>query len=133
MHEPRPYEIKLAGDTDIAVGAGATIYTDSLMFGGVNDFALSYIQTATGIPNIKIEMEQSIVKPTTENIADTNFGTPKSVGNIETALISKLIQHMQLTPVTLPYIRFKITDNGAGATDTVVKMWLTLQKKSFND
>ena len=78
-------------------------------------------------------MEQGIAKPTTENGADAAFGTPKTVGNIESALTSKTIQHMQLTPVTLGFIRFKITDQADAVDDTVIKIWLSLQKKSFND
>ena len=125
--------MKLVEDTNIAVGKGLTVYTNAVKFGGVNDFALSYIVTCTGIPSIRIQMEQGINKPTIENVADAGFGVPKTVGDIETALTSKTIQHMQLTPVTLGYIRFKITDNDTGPTDTVVNMWITLQKKSFSD
>ena len=129
MNDPVIFIQKLAGSADIAVGAGATVYTDAFKFGDVNEFAIAYIQTATGTPNIKIQMEQSFFKPTTENIADDNFFIPKSVGDLESALTSKAMQGSQLTPITAPYIRFKITDNNAGATDTVVNIWLSLQKK----
>jgi len=129
MNEPISFKIKLAGDANISVPKGRTIYTDSFRFGDVNDFALVYIQTCTGIPNIKIQMEQSRVPPTTENAADNNFGVPKTVGDLETALTSKIIQLMQLTPITVGYIRFKITEQTNLVTDTVVNMWLSLQKK----
>jgi hypothetical protein len=133
MNEPRPYTITYLGATNMSIPRGGVIYTDSLKFGGVNNFALSYIQTATGIPNIKIQMEQSITPPTIENVADTNFGVPKSVGDIETTLTSKTIQHMELIPVSIAYVRFKITEQTNLVTDTVVNMWMSLQKKSFGD
>ena len=130
MNEPVAFPVKLAGEAQMALGAtGVARYTDSIQFGDVDYFALSYIATCTGTPSIKIEMEQSIVKPVTENTADTNFGVPKRIGNIETALTSKTIQHLQLYPVTLPYVRFKITANATSPTDIVVQMWLSLQKK----
>ena len=129
MNDPVKFPISLAGNANIAVGKSATIYTDSFRFGDVNDFALFYIQTATGIPNIKIEMQQSLFPPTTENAADANFCTPKSIGNIETTLTSTAMQGMQLTPITAAYIRFKITEQTDSVTDTVVNMWLSLQKK----
>lgn len=129
MNEPRAYPIKLAGEENIIILKNGVIYTDSLKFGGVNDFALSYIVSCTGLPNIKIQMEQSIVPPAVENAADDNFGVPKTIGDIETTLTSKAIQHMQLMPVTIGYIRFKITEQTDLVTDTVVKMWLSLQSK----
>ena len=121
--------MKLAGNADIEVPKSGTIYTDSFRFGDVNEFALVYKQACTGIPNIKIQMEQSRVLPVTENAADDNFGVPKTVGDIETALTSKTIQMMQLTPITVAYIRFKITEQTGTVTDTVVNIYLSLQKK----
>jgi hypothetical protein len=129
MNEPISFVITLDGDADIAIPKSGTIYTDSFHFGDVNEFALSYKVFSAGIPNIKIQMEQAIAKPATENAADDAYGVPKTVGDIETALTSKTIQHMQLTPVTLPYIRFKITEQTDLVEDTVINIWLTLQKK----
>ena len=129
MNEPVSYPMKLATSQNITLGSSAVIYTDSFKFGDVDYFALSYIVTCTGIPNLKIEMEQSMVAPVTENAADTNFGVPKTIGDIETALTSTTIQHMQLMPVTISYVRFKITEQTGTVTDTVVNMWLSLQKK----
>ena len=129
MNEPVAFQMKLNGNAQIALGATATVYTDSYKFGDVDYFALSYIVTCTGVPNVKIQMEQSIVAPVTEGAADTNFGVPKTIGDIETALTSKLIQHMQLSPVTISYVRFKIVEQTGIVTDTVVNIWLSLQKK----
>lgn len=131
MNEPVAYQMKLAGNADIQLGSNGTVFTDAYRFGDADYFALSYIVACTGTPSVKIEMEQSIVAPAAgnENAADSNFGVPKTIGNIETALTAKTIQHMQLSPVTLTYVRFKITENTGTVTDTVVNMWLSLQKK----
>ncbi len=129
MNEPVSFIIKLAGSADIAVGASATIYTDTFIFGDVNEFALSYKVTCTGLPDVKIEMQQSITLPAIENTDDDNFAVPKTVGDIETSLTSKAIQHMPLSPVTVKYIRFKITENTGLVADTVVNIWISLQKK----
>ena len=129
MNEPKAFPMTLATSQDITLGSSAVIYTDSVKLGDVDYFALSYIVTCTGVPNLKIEMEQSIVAPATENAADSNFGVPRTVGDLVSALTAKTIQHQQLMPVTIPYVRFKITEQTTTVTDTVVKMWLSLQKK----
>lgn len=121
MNEPTVYLQKLLGSVSIAVGKAAVIYTDPYMFGGVNDFALVYIQNATGVPSIRIQMEQSI--------DGSNWFTPATVGDIETTLTSKLLQGRALTPICVPYIRFKITEQTDLVTDTVVTMSIILQKK----
>ena len=129
MNDPIIFPQKLAGDVAIAVPKDGTVYTDSFKFGDVNEFAVVYVQTATGLPSIRIQMEQSLVPPAIENAADDNFFVPKTIGDIETALTSKAMQGAQLTPITAPYIRFKITENTDLVTDTVVHLWLSLQKK----
>lgn len=129
MNEPVAIQMKLAGNANIQVPTNGTVFTDFYQFGDCDYFALSYKVSCTGTPSVKIQMEQSIVKPTTDNIPDVNFGVPKTIGDIEVALTSKTIQHMQLSPVTISYVRFKITEQTATVTDTVVNMWLSLQKK----
>lgn len=129
MNEPTSFSVKLSGSADIAVGKGATIYTDSYRFGDVDTFALSYIVACTGTPDLKIEMEQGRIKPTTENAADSNFAVPQTIADIESSLTSKTIQHAGFTPLPLLYVRFKITDQADLVTDIVVNMWLSMQKK----
>lgn len=129
MNEPTAFQMKLNGDGNIAVGASGTVYTDAFAFGDADYFALSYIVTCTGVPDIKIQMEQGLTIPASPNASDTAYGVPKTVGDIETSLTSKLIQHMQLMPVTIPYVRFKIVEQTGIVTDTVINMWLSTQKK----
>ena len=63
MNEPTSFKITLAGNEDMLVPKSGVIYTDSFRFGDVDTFALSYMITCTGVPDIKIQMEQSIYPP----------------------------------------------------------------------
>lgn len=121
MNEPTSYPIKLNSSADIAVPKNSTIYTDAYKFGGVNDFALVYQCSCTGIPSVRITMEQSI--------DGLNWFTPTTVGDIEANLTSKSLKGCQLTPICVLYIRFKITELTDLVTDTTLNMWIVLQKK----
>jgi hypothetical protein len=124
LNEPKPYNVTYSGSTSIVVPKNEYIYTDAFKFGGVNDFAVVYQVACTGIPNVRIQMEQSI--------DGTNWFTPKGVGDIETTLTSKTLQGQVLTPLCVAYTRFKITEQTDLVTDTVVTMSISLQKKFDN-
>lgn len=126
---PTPIAITLAGNADIALTAGGTIYTDFLSLCDLNDFALTYKVACTGTPDIKIELEQSVFPTTAPNVADDNYVVPEGIADIETSLTNKTVHHKQLTPVTVEYHRFKITENTGLVADTVVNMWLSVQRK----
>lgn len=130
MNEPTSFPITYQGSVNIPIAKNSVVYTDSFRFGDVDTFAVSYIiSVATGIPNLRIQIEQSMVDATNKNAADANFATPKTLPDIETTLTSKLIQHADFTPLCLLYVRFKITEQTNSVTDTQLKMWLNLQKK----
>lgn len=129
MNEPVSFQMKLAGNGDIVVPKNSVVYTDSFKFGDVDTFAISYIVSCTGLPNAKIQMEQSQVAPVIENVADVNFAVPRTVADIETALTSKTIQHAGLMPIPIQFVRFKITEQTDLVTDTIINMWLSLQKR----
>jgi hypothetical protein len=95
----------------------------------LNDFALTYKATCTGSPNIKIQLEQAIVAPVNQNSADPNYATPETISDIETSLTNQNIHHRQLAPVTIEFYRFKITEMTGLVSDTVVNMWLSVQRK----
>ena len=89
MNGPTAYVVGIAGSATIALGAGATVYTDAKRLDGLDTFALSYQAICTGAPNVKIEMEQGIVKPS-GNVADTNFAVPETVAEINAALVDEI-------------------------------------------
>jgi len=129
MNEPKSFAITLAESEDISVPKSTTVYTDAYKFGDTDTFALSYLVACTGTPGLKIEMEQGRVAPATGNAADSNFAVPQGIADIESALTSKTIQHAGFTPLPLLYVRFKITEQTASVTDTVINIWISLQKK----
>ena len=114
------------GSVDLAVAAVA-IYTKAVCIKPAQFFGLSYIFTsATGAPDVKIEMEQSFQLPATEGAADANYwAEPENTNDIEASLTTETIRHKAINPMCLPYIRFKITPNAGHTADTVGKMWLS--------
>ncbi len=127
MSGPDVLPIKLAGSVSIAVGAGVTIYTDAIKLEGLDTFALAYIADGGAGISVKIEMEQSIVAPT-PNVADVNSVVPETVADVNTALVDKLFHLQAIFPVSVKYMRFKITENGVAA-DTTLKMDLSVQNR----
>ena len=118
-----------AGAVAIAVGLGLTVYTHSIDLSNLDTFALSYSVACTGVPNMKIEMEQSIVLPTTEGAADGNWVVPETIADVDAALIVKTVKIAALFPVCTRYIRFKITDVAAAVADNVFTMNLSAQNR----
>ena len=129
MNGPDIKPVKLANSTSIAVGTGATVYTDVLDLAGLDTFALSYKVACTGTPNIKIEIEQGIVKPTNANAADDNYATPETLAEINDALIDENIHHQAIFPVGIKYLRFKITEQTTTVADSVLTMNLSIQNR----
>lgn len=112
---------------DLTVSSSGIVYTDAISLCDLNDFALTYKATCDGTPNVKIELEQGISAPTNPNAADTAYAVPETLNPIETSLTNKNIHHRQLTPVTIEFYRFKITD--LSGYEVVLNMWLSVQRK----
>jgi len=118
-----------ADSASIAVAATAVIYTRSFKLAFADFFCVSYKATGTA-PDVLIELEQGVDRPTTEGSSDTAWVEPENMANIETNLTTTTWHHKNLSPVTLPYARFKITGNaGNHATDTVLTMKISRQEE----
>jgi hypothetical protein len=118
-----------AGSASLAVGAGATIYTKAIEMANLDTFAVTYKVVNTGVPNIKIEMEQSIIAPTTEGAADANYVVPETVADVVTALADNNVHIKALGPVCVRYIRFKITEVTGVVADSVLTMNFSAQNR----
>ena len=129
MNGPDILAIKLAGNAAIAVGAGATIYTDVVDLAGLDTFALSYKVACTGTPSIKIEIEQGITKPTSPNAADTAYAVPETLSEINTALVDENIHHQAIFPVGVKFLRLKITEQTSTVTDSVLTINISVQNR----
>jgi len=123
--------VESTGDTDIAVASQATVYTHSIHVGYGEYFKLTYKATsATGTPDVKIEMEVGDVVPTTEGSADTtNYSVPENMSPIESNLITETLHSKALNPPVSKYIRFKITGNADNPSDTILNMTITKQEE----
>ena len=128
MNTPTVIPVTLVASVSIAVGAGLTIYTDAIDLSNVDQFSVGYKVACTGVPNVKIEIEQCMTKPTA-NAADVTSVVPETFGDIVAALTDKN-QHLQLLePICTRYMRFKITEQTGIVADTVLTMNLSMQNK----
>lgn len=115
---------------DIAIAGAVTVYTRSFLLTGGDYFSLSYKATSVaGAPDLKIELEQSFQLPTTEGVSDTNWVKPEGMSNIESNLTTETMHHKALTPITLPYGRFKITGNAGNNVDTTIRLRINQQEE----
>ena len=129
MNGPSTYPVRLAANPDIAIGAGETVYTDVMNLSGLDTFALSYKATCTGVPNVKIELEQGTTKPNPQNAADDGYVVPETLTEINAALVDTLQHHQAIFPIGLPYMRLKITEMSGVNTDTVLTISLSVQNR----
>ena len=110
----------------IPVGAGETVYSASfsLKFGAY--FGLAYLAASAGAIDLTIQLEQSFQAPTTEGSADVAYVIPASMADIHTNLADANYHIKALTPVAMPYGRFKIV-SAAGVANTLT-LWLATQE-----
>jgi hypothetical protein len=123
----RPYCV---ANLSISVTTGDIVATRSFDLEAGKYFAVSYqVTDVSGSPSLKIQLEQSFAKPTTEGIeslSDTNWVVPENMSNIESTLTDNLMHHKALSPVALPFGRFKITENSGGSC--TVRMRISTQR-----
>lgn len=119
-----------SGSADLAVAAAVTIYTKSMRIKPGEYFALFYkFVSATGAPDVKIEVETGPVEPTTEGSADGNWVEPEDVSDIESSLITETMHHKAVKIPASPFVRFKITGNVANPADTIGNMYFVKQEE----
>jgi len=118
------------GSVDIAVATTGTVYTNSFKLNRGEYFETSYYAVSSaGTISLTIELEQSFQSPTTEGVADATYTEPVNMSDIVTTLTTEGIwSHVAISPVVLPYGRFKITGTGANNADTIVNMKISQQK-----
>lgn len=107
---------------DIAVASTpVTVYTDSFPLKFGEYFALFYKATATGTPHLKIELEQSWARPTTEGSSDDNYVEAEDAVDIESDLETETQHLKRMNPAVAPYGRLKITGNTSNPADTTLR------------
>lgn len=108
---------------DLTVNGTNVYYSKSFEIGFAAHFGLwSQVTSVLGTPNLKIELEHSYVKPTTEGSSDSNYVVPEGYGDIYSSLTSELVKVKSFSPVPMKYARFKITGNSGNQTDSILNL-----------
>jgi len=100
----------------IPIGAGATVYTASFSLKFGDYFGLAYKAASTGSIDLSIYLEQSFQLPTTEGSSDTTYVIPESMADVHANLADANWHIVALSPVAMPFGRFKIVSAGDAAT-----------------
>jgi len=117
-----------AGVKSMPIATTAVVYTNAVRLSG-EYFSLSYKAGSSGVVALKIELEQAVVAPTTENAADTNYVVAEDAQDIESALADEVWHHKRIGPITLPWARLKITGGATNDASTVLQAKLTSQQE----
>lgn len=120
-----------AGSTSIAIAGATTVYTHSFKMMAYGEFfSIAYrAVSSASTPDVTIQLEQSWAVPTTEGSSDTSYVIPSGMSDIITNLTTELWNMKTLSPIPMPYGRFKITGNSGNAADTVVNIKIGSQQE----
>ena len=119
----RATAITLDGNTTISVPTTSTVYTDTYRLDFVDYMAIKYQATSSGSVNLKIEMEQDVEAPATENIADADMTEPSDISDVDSSLTDENIHKKQFLPDSFQYYRFKITGQSGNDASTTLKIY----------
>jgi len=103
----------------IPIGAGATVYSSSFSLKYGDYFGLAYKAASSGAIDLSIYLEQSFDVPTTEGLVDVKYVIPTSMADIHANLADANWHIVALSPVAMPYGRFKII-SAAGVANTLL-------------
>ncbi len=124
---PKATKILWSGAVSKAVGAThpQTLYSDSFDLSYGSNFAILLKAAGTTV-NLKVEVEQGIVRPTTEGSADTtNYAIPSGASSVTDALVDTNLYIKAFSPVTTQFGRLKVTTLGAGSANQVLEAWIS--------
>lgn len=129
----KPLELSGAPATDMEVGGAATFYTKSFPLAYASDFAIAYkASKSAGAIDLKIELQQAYRKPEASEegqAAATLFAEPDGMSDIETSLTDEVLHMKALSPIVMPWGRFKITGGAGNDASAKLKMWLGIKEQ----
>lgn len=115
---------------EIPCGSTGTFYSRSAKLAYGKYFAASWKATVSaGAPELKIEMEQSWAVPGTEGSSDTDWVEPESATDVDASLTDENWHHKAISPVAMPYIRFRITATGSNHSSCTLQIKLHTQEE----
>jgi hypothetical protein len=115
----------------IAVASTAVVYTKAFEM-SMASFHGIFVKadSATGTPDIKIELQESYVLPATEGSADGNWVEPDGFADIFEQINDKLAHMKTVTPIPMKYGRYKITGINANPADALVTIYQFMQERA---
>lgn len=120
--------INSSGLVLIPVVSTAVVYTNSFSLRRGQVFGLACIMAGTGTPNMKIELQQSPVRPAAEGSADANYVVGDGVPDVYSSLNGTVMNVKAISPVPMPFGRLKITGLGSNPSDATIKAWIFQQE-----
>jgi hypothetical protein len=118
-----------ADATEMAVAGNVTYYTKSFPLVYAKYFAVAYKATSSGVIDLTITLEQSYARPTTEGSSDTKYVTGSGVSAIHTNLADTTWHSASLSPLTMPFGRFKIAGGATNDASTTLQIKLSKQEQ----
>lgn len=106
----------------ISIDKSEVGYSDAFELIDLNDFAIEYKVECTGIPNVKLQVQQRAHK-------DVDWATPDNMADIKSALTDKNQHLAKLAIVPARYLRIKATEQTGSVDDTVITIRIVAQKK----
>lgn len=113
--------VKANNVDSVAVAGEVVAYSKAFDLVDVDEFALEYQAACTGNPNIKMELQQCS--------DEANWYLPDTMSEVVSSLTNKSPHGVQLSPITVRYMRIKITGLTGNPSDTVISLKLSLQKR----
>lgn len=114
------------GNQSIAINGATTVYSQSFPLHYGQYFGLAY-KAAGSAPDLKIQLEQSPVAPSTEGASDANYVIPSGVADITSSVTATTMNIQSISPVPMRYGRLKITGNVGNGANTTLRNWLFQQ------
>lgn len=130
LYGPNVIKVEENNTTDISCASTETIYTKAYELKRGSVFGVAYKATSSaGSINITIVVEQGYQAPTSPEASDATFVTPSGMADVCTNRTTETTLVIQsLSPVVMPWIRFKCVGAGSNNADTLVNIWLAIQE-----
>lgn len=114
---------------DIPIAGNVTVYSEAIKLNNATNFAIAYKASVTaGAPDLAITIEQCYRAPTTEYAADSDYVAPTGISGIETSLTGVTRKIVSISPVAMPYVRFKIAGAAGNHASTTLDLRISTQE-----
>lgn len=130
LYGPNVIAIEENDTTDMLCASTETIYTKAYKLSRGSVFGVAYkAASSNGSVDVTINIEQGYQVVASPEASDGTFVVPQNVAAIVSNLTTENTLYIQsISPVVMPWLRFKITGAGSNNADCVVNMWLCVQE-----